>query len=106
MMHMVLQRDGAVKMVEAAIRSIANNGSIGLTSGSLVDAEAIATVAADWVSQLFGVIWLYHLGQACDAHEAVQCINDHGGSMFASHHMHNLSHFDMLLFAFANTPHS
>jgi len=70
MMLKVLQRYGAVKMVEAAIRSIANNGSIGLTSGSLVDAEAIATVAADWVSQLFGVIWLYHLGQACDAHEA------------------------------------
>lgn len=70
MKNKVLQRQGAVDMVEAAIRSIANNGSIGLTSSSLVDAEAIATVAADWVSQLFGVIRLYHLGQACNEHEA------------------------------------
>jgi hypothetical protein len=57
-------------MVESAIRSIAKNGCIGLTSGCLIDAEAIATVAADWVSQLFGVTRLYHLGKAYSKHKA------------------------------------
>jgi hypothetical protein len=53
MMHKVLQQQGVIEIMEIAVRSIAKKGYMGLTSKSRV-ADAIGTMAADWVSQLLG----------------------------------------------------
>lgn len=65
MMHKVLQQPGAIEILETIVRSAAEKGYVGLTSISRSYAEAIGTVAADWLSQLCGTARLYHLGGTC-----------------------------------------
>ena len=62
----VLKHASALEAVEQALRAMSKHNHVVITSESLVCAEVIAEVAADWVSRLLGDAYVTHLASCRD----------------------------------------